>query len=414
MEEVLPAVVLGAGQAGLATSYGLRERDIPHVVLERGRIGESWLNQRWDTFRLNTPSWSNGLPGMPFPGDPDAFETAAAFVSLLERYRQTFDLPVRTGAAVAAVDRENDGQFYVRTASGDGIRTRHLVIATGIQNKPLVPAVSADLPPALLQLHSADYRTPAALPPGAVLVVGGAQTGCQIAEDLLEAGRHVYMATSRIGRVRRRYRGQDIVHWLFDTGFFDTPPEKLPDPMMRFARQPQTSGVAGGRTVSYQQLARQGATLLGRLRGASGATLLFDQNREENIAFADRISVQLREMIDAYIEKQGIAAPAAEPDPAEAPEPSLSGPGPASLDVASAGITSLIWCTGFGGDFSWLHLPAFDDEGFARQKRGIGETEGLYFVGFPWISRRKSGIIAGVGEDATHVADVIRERCGNR
>ena len=221
-------------------------------MLERGCIGESWLSQRWDTFRLNKPSWADGLPGMPFPGDPDAFETAAAFVSLLDRYQTTFDLPVRTGTTVTAVDRENDGQFHVRTAGGDGIRTHHLVIATGIQNKPLVPTVSTELPPALLQLHSADYRTPAALPAGAVLVIGGAQTGCQISEDLLEAGRQVYIATSRIGRVRRRYRGQDIVRWLFDTGFFDTPPEKLPDPMMRFARLPQTSGVAGGRTVSYQ------------------------------------------------------------------------------------------------------------------------------------------------------------------
>lgn len=412
-DDVFDVIIVGAGQAGLAVSYYLKRDGRRFVVLERGRVGETWRSQRWDSFALNTPNWANVLPGYPYDGpEPDGFWRRDELVSYFERYVGKFDLPVRFGAAVTAVERSAGGDgFIVRTddAAAASLQARSVVVAAGILQKPRIPGLSADLPDSVAQLHTADYRSPAALPPGAVVVVGGGQSGCQIAEELLRAGRTVYLCTSKVARLPRRYRGREVLEWLVEAGFFDEAVDELEDPAIRFATQPQISGVGRhGHTVSLQQLERDGARLLGRLIGVEGGTLVADDRLPEYIAFADERSAKFKRDIDDYIARAGLEAPPAEGDPADAPAPPDAGRrAPTRLDLVEADVGAIVWCTGFTGDFSWLHLPVLDDDGMPRHEKGISPEPGIYFIGFPWLSRRKSGIIYGVVEDAERIASAI-------
>ena len=407
--DVLDAIVIGGGHSGLATSYHLHQGGLRHVVLERGRVGESWHSQRWDTFRLNTPAAWSVLPGMAYPGDdPDAFLHRDEFAGLLAGYVERFGLPVVAQTEVMDVSR-SDGRFLVATGNS-AYASRWLVVASGGQNRPRIPAFAKAVSARLTQLHTADYRNPDQLPSGAILVVGSAQSGCQIAEDLVEAGRRVYLSTSRVGRIPRCYRGRDSFNWLAESGFLDHTIADLRDPAERYAAQPQTSGTHGGHTVSLPQLHRDGVTLLGSLVAADGERTQIAPNLADHTRFGDEMSARIRMMLDRYIEQAGIDAPPAAPDPAEAAGPDLPVPGPAALDLKAEGISSIIWCTGFGAGFSWLRVPQqFDERDEPVLREGISTTvEGLCFVGLPWQRTRKSGLICGVGEDAAHVVDAIR------
>lgn len=402
------AIVVGAGQAGLATSYHLRQRGIEHVVLERGRIGETWRTQRWDSFAVNTPNWANGLPGRPYEGDaPDGFYHRDELVQSYEDYARAFELPVRTGVAVTGLD--TDGE-RMRVETGEGAHTAsHVIVAAGTMNVPRIPAFSAGLPDAVAQLHTADYRSPDQLAPGAVLVVGGGQSGGQIVEELCAAGRTTYFATSKTGYLPRRYRGRDSLAWWRETGFLDVAVEDLEDPAMQFATQPLISGTRDGHTVTLPFLARAGATLLGRVRAIEDGVVHLNDDLAENIAAGAAFAERITTGIDAWIAEQGIDAPAPTPDPAEAPlEGEISSP--TRLDLRAAGVTSVIWCTGFGPDFSWIQARVFNEDGAPRHTRGVSEQPGLYFIGFPWLHSRKSGIIWGVDEDAGFIADHIAGR----
>jgi putative flavoprotein involved in K+ transport len=284
-----------------------------------------------------------------------------------------------------------------------------VVIASGANVRPCVPAAAGSLTRDLLQLHSADYRNPAALPPGAVLVIGAGQSGCQIAEDLLDAGRTVYLATCRVGRMPRRYRGRDTIVWMHESGIVDVRTEDLADPSIRRRGQPQ---IGAGHTVSLQSLSVQGAVLLGRFRGADGRRLLFADDLGENMRFADQASADVKRQIDAYIARAGLDAAAAEPDPAEAVEPRLPDPPVLSLDPVERGVSSVLWCTGLGGDFGWVKLPVFDGRGDPEHERGVTGCPGVYFTGLPWLSVRRSGIVTGVEHDARRIADLVAARCG--
>ena len=416
----LDAVVVGAGQAGLASSYFLATAGASHVVLEKDRVGESWRSQRWDSFRLNSPNALNGLPGAPYQGaEPDGFWSAGDLVRSFERYVEQFDLPVRSGTEVRAVEPGPGGAGFIvrtRTATGEEqtFSTRSVVVASGILRKPKVPALFASLPDDVVQMHSADYRNPSDLPDGAVLVVGSGQTGAQIAEELSGAERRTYLCTSRVGRLPRNYRGKDILVWFRETGFMDVARAELADPAISRAAQAQVSGLGRyGHRLSYQLLHRAGVTLLGRLTGIEGTELLLGDDLHDNIRFADRKSADGKQEVDAYIVRYGIKAPAPESDPADLPWTDLSGLAqPSRLDLRRAGIRSVIWSTGFRGDFSWLRLPVLDGFGQPMHECGIGAIPGLYFVGFPWLSKRKSGIIWGVEEDAAaivrHILDLRR------
>ncbi len=410
---MIEAVVVGAGQAGLAASYHLRRRGIDHVVLERDRVGESWRSQRWDSFVLNTPSWMNLLPGEAEPVEArDEFLGRDAFVDHLEAYVRERQLPIREGAEVTEVlPHGQDRSFSVRVrsrAGDDELSTRSVIVASGGQRVPRIPAIAGSLPAGIVQLSGAGYRAPGDLPPGAVLVVGSAQTGVQVVEDLLGAGRRVYLCTSAVGRFPRRYRGRDVLEWLIDAGIFDIPTERLPDPSVRFRPTPLVSGVGPlGHSVSLQGLAAQGATLLGRPIEVIGDRLRFDRSVGANVAFGDRGSAETKAEIDKSLRARRDRLPPIGPDdPADRPHPDpLSIPSPEELDLVAAGVTSIVWTTGFRGDFGYLPRSILDEAGQPVQVHGITSMPGVFCVGLPWMIRRRSALISGVDADAAFIVE---------
>ena len=408
-------VVIGAGQAGLAISYYLCEQHREHVVLERGRIGESWLSQRWDSFRLNTPNFMSALPGLPYDGPQrDAFASADELARYFQRYAEKFQLPVETGVTVVSVKPVENGEGFVIETQANGqarepLVSRSVVIASGVQQAPRIPALSQRIPAGVMQMHTSSYRNPQSLPPGAVVIVGSGQSGGQVAEELLGAGRMVYLCTSKVPRVPRRYRGRDILEWWVDMGFLDVTYDSLEDKAISRSPQPQTSGLGRyGHTVSVQGLARQGAVILGRLLDVNGNTLTLGDDAAMHVHFADGFSQQMRDRIEAYIVKAGISAPPAEEDAADTPDLQAACVSPLrELNLQEAKISTVIWATGFIEDFSWIHLPIQDTEGKLVHQHGISPVGGLYFLGFPWLHSRKSGIVYGVGEDAQYIAEAI-------
>jgi putative flavoprotein involved in K+ transport len=434
---MIDTVVIGGGQAGLAASWHLTRRGIEHVVLERGRVAESWQSQRWDSFTLNTPNWMNRLPGESDDADPAPRASFLARVSHVDHLRSFADrhaLPIRTGVTVTGLtptqmtssgvatagggssSREvregREGRFVVATRSdrgGDEIEARSIVVASGPQRVPKIPPLAAQFPAWIHQLHVSEYRRPADLPTGSVLVVGSGQSGVQVVEDLLGAGRRVDLCTSAVPRLRRRYRGRDSLEWLVPAGFFDMTLDRLPDPRMRSMAQPVISGVGRfGHTVSLQYLAEQGATLLGRPSGIRGNRLFVTDSVGGNIAFGDRTSAEFRAGMDESIRAAGVSLPAVEADPADEPHPDPAGVHSRPfLDLDEAGIATVIWATGFTGDLGYLPGWLLDDHGAPIHEHGVSPVRGMYYLGFPWLSSRKSAIIYGIGEDAAFVSDRV-------
>jgi putative flavoprotein involved in K+ transport len=408
---MLDAVVIGAGHAGLAASHRLREAGLEHVVLERGEVGETWRAQRWDSFTLNTPNRMNVLPGaVPDDADPDAFEARDAWIARLARYARDHALPVRTHATVTAVDRDGDA-FVVSIAGGAPIRARNVIVASGMVNIPKVPAGAAGLDPRIARLSTGEYRAPDQLAPGAALVVGSAQSGCQIAEDLVDAGREVYLATGRVGRAPRRLRGRDTLLWLNEIGWFDQRRADLADPALARAAQPQISGVGPrGHTVSLQWLAARGVRLLGHLERVDGTRLSFASDLAEHLRAGDEGARRFRDDVDAHIARSGIVAPPSEPDSADAPCDPADFDAPAELDLVDRGITTVIFTTGFSADLSWLRVPgAVDERGAPIHDDGRPRVDGLWFVGWAWLRHRKSGIIWGAAEDSAYVVEQVAQ-----
>ncbi len=414
---VLDTVVVGAGQAGLGTSYFLQRDRRNHIVFERGRIGETWLSQRWDSFQLNTPNAKSTLPGLPYDGvGPDGFWRHEELVAYFQGYVERSRLPVRTGVTVVSIERADAmGQFLVRTNAGDRalepVLTRSVVIASGIQQTPKFPPARSRIPANITQLHTAAYRNAAALPPGAVVVVGSAQSGVQIAEDLLTAGRKVYLCTSKVGRSPRRYRGRDIFLWHVDMKHWDVTLASLKDKSVSRATQPQISGVGRyGHTVSLQNLARQGVMILGRLLDVEGSSLVLSDEAAVHVHFADESSQKRKNEIDAYLTGAGIPLPSLEDDQADEPDPRAECASPLRrLDLHEAQVGAIIWATGFTADFSWIRLPVSDAGGAPIHERGVSPVPGVYFVGFPWLHTRKSGLIYGIREDAEHIVNAIAQ-----
>ena len=413
MPEQVEAVVIGGGQAGLAISYYLTQQGRPHVVLEQAaQVVPAWRHGRWDSFTLVTPNWSVRLPGFPYQGsDPDGFMPGADVVRHLEQYAASFQAPVRCGVQVTAVDATPDGHGYrVSTADGAAYAAATVVVATGSFQFPKPAPFRGALPPEIVQLHSSHYRNPHALPPGAVLVVGSADSGCQIAEELNESGRRVYVGVGRAIRGPRRYRGKDSFFWAVTLGRLEQTADQLPSPSARFTPNPQLSGKYGGHTINLHQFARNGVTLLGRLVGVEGHRIALAPDLQENLAKADQASEHFKHAVDAFVRQTGMDVPEPEPDPVDQVRSDAGRHAPATLDLKTAGITTVIWATGYGFDYSWVHLPVCDDYGFPVQQRGVTRFPGLYFLGMHFLYNRKSGILLGVGEDAAHIAAAIAAR----
>jgi len=417
----LDVIIIGAGHAGLSLSYYLAAMNLNHLVLEKNSIGDSWLNQRWDSFKLNTPNKVNLLPGQEnHLSDPDGFCTAPEFVSSLKNYAVKFKLPVVEKCEVLSVSRLNGtGSFSVKlnlNGSPESLSSRQIVIASGSQNKKIIPSFAGDISEDIIQLHVSEYKNPTDLPDGSILVIGSAQSGIQVAEDLVRNGKEVYISTSRVGRVPRRYRGKDIVEWLTLTGFFDLKTAEVTDRAIFMMKQPQVSTTGMyGHTISLQSLAREGAVILGKTDSASGISVVIRADAGLNIKFADEFSAMIRNNIDEYIQKSFLRVPPAAEDPDDFPDLNASSAaGITSLNLKENRISTVIWATGFTGEFGNLKLPLFNEEGGLRHIEGISEEKGLYFLGFPWLRKRKSGIILGIKEDAEFIAEKILMHDGGK
>jgi putative flavoprotein involved in K+ transport len=390
--------VVGGGQAGLATSYWLRELDIDHVVLERGRTGDAWRH-RWDSFCLVTPNWTLKLPGFPYQGgEPDGFLPREAIVDYLVSYRESFEPPVRDGVEVTSLTSQ-DGHWRLETDDG-AWEAEHVVVATGPFPFPSIPPPSRSLHGDVTQLHSHDYRSPDALPDGGVLVVGSAQSGCQIVDDLHMAGRDVWLAVSRAGRAPRRYRGKDTTWWLGEMGFAE---QVLEDPEARFMANPHVSGRDGGKDLNLRAFGRDGVHLVGRVVQAKGSLVTFADDVVERLEAADQASREIEHGIDEFIEAAGIDAP---PDDRE-PIDWVPAVVPEQVDLVDEGISSVIWATGYHLDFSWIDAPVFGERDYPIHQRGITDVPGLYFIGLAALHTVGSSLFWGVGRDAEFLASHI-------
>ena len=406
-EHHVSVAVVGAGQAGLATSWYLTRDGIEHVVLEAETPAHEWADSRWDTFTLVTPNWQCRLPGYEYDGpDPDGFMTRDEVVDWIGGYAATFDPPVRTGSRVGDLVQEANG--YQLTVQGpDGSEVWHadqVVVATGGYHLPIVPAWAPALDASICQLQSADYLTPGQLPEGNVLVVGSGQSGAQIAEDLHLAGRQVHLALGDAPRVARFYRGRDCMTWLSDMGLYDTPVEEYPGG--RAAREKTNhyvTGRDGGRDIDLRAFAADGMRLYGLLEGGSGTDLQFLPTLTEALDDADHVYNSICRDIDAHIEREGIDA-----EPGTPYEPRWQPPkDPTSLDLADEGITSIVWAIGYRPDYSWLKVGVFDGTGRPVHTRGVTAARGLYFLGIPWLHTWGSGRFLGIAADAAHLTDTM-------
>jgi len=413
-------VVVGAGQAGLAASHHLAARGIEHVVLEAGEIGESWQSRRWDSFTLVTPNWANRLPGFCYrPDQPDVFLPRAEIVAMLRAFAAGLAAPIRTGVRVDSLERASGGPGFRLGTSVGPVAARAVVVAAGFLARPNLPSFARLLPGRIRQLSSSEYRSPEALPAGAVLVVGSAQSGCQIAEELNDRGRRVYLSVGSAGRVPRRYRGLDVIRWLEMAGRFDLPEDRWPDPRGRFAPNPHVSGTRGGHTLNLHRFCRDGIRLLGRVEGVDGERLLLAPDLHQQLARVDAFADTFLKQVDEVVATHGLDVPPADlDDPANWDEyPGDDGyraPIEQTLDLAAAGISTVVWAGGFRPDLGWIRLPALDATGCPVHRAGITAEPGLAFVGIKFQTRNASDLLLGVGDDARFVVDQVAGLLGAR
>lgn len=403
--EQVEVIVVGAGQAGVAMSEHLTKAGISHVVLERDRIAERWRSERWDSLVANGPAWHDRFPGLDFEGyDPDAFVPKEAVADYFVAYAKKFNAPIRTGVEVKSVTRMPvDSGFNVETSAGD-FQAKFVVAATGPFQKPAIPPVVPDNSN-INQLHSSDYHNPAQLPEGGVLVVGAGSSGVQIAADLRSAGRNVYLSVGEHDRPPRRYRGRDNVWWLGVLGKWDLATPTAGAEHVTIA----VSGFDGGKTVDFRDLANSGITLLGLTSSYENGVLKFADDLERNIARGDANYLSVLNEADEFIKQNNLDLPLE-------PEAHILGPMPdaavnpiGELDLAKAGITTILWATGYSLDYAWLQVPgAINDAGKPAHQRGVSSAHGIYFLGLPWLSRRGSAFIWGVWHDAKFLADQIQ------
>ena len=395
--------VIGGGQAGLAMSNCLCRGGIEHIVLEKHRPGHDWRERRWDSFCLVTPNWQCDLPGFPYAGgDPHGFMAKDEIVRYIEAYAASFGPPLVEGVAVTALCARGRG-FALATTAGSCTAER-VVLAVGGYHVPALPRIAERVPAGIVSLHSAAYKRPEQLPPGGVLVVGTGQSGCQIAEDLHLAGRRVHLAVGSAPRTARRYRGKDVVEWLDAMGHYRMPVGDHPQgDRIRDRTNHYVTGRGGGRDIDLRQFAREAMELHGRLVDVTAGAAEFADDLAGHLDRADAAADRIKDGIDRFIAAQGIAAPT-EPryQPVWTP-----GDRPRRVELAAAGISAVIWCTGFRSDWSWVDLPIFDGRGYPSNTRGVTCAAGVYVLGLPWLHTWGSGRLSAVGADAEYLAEHI-------
>ena len=403
MTESVDVAIIGAGQAGLATSWYLTQANVDHVILEAGRVAETWRTRRWDSFCLVTPNWTVKLPGGEYAGpDPDGYMNLTELVDHFQLWANSFHAPVQESCSVAALDADTNN--FVLTTSSGKIRARTVVVASGGYQRAHLPPNANQIPDSVIQILAEDYTNPDAIPPGAVVIVGSGQTGCQLAEELHQAGRKVILSCGRCPWAPRRMGGQDLVWWVVESGWWQRTPDQLPSPAARLTGNPQNTGHGRGHDLHYRTLQAMGVELVGHYIGAADGTVHFADDLAATVAAGDAMSAFFKKWIDAVCEKRGI------PVPWEMPPP-MQVDARAELDIAREGISTVIWTSGYRPAYGWVHFPVFDEMGFPIQRDGSSSVPGLYFMGVHFQRKAQSAVLYGVGEDAELVArDIVEKR----
>lgn len=408
--EEVDTVILGGGQAGLAMSYYLRQLGRAHIILERQRVAERWRSERWDSLTFQFPNWAMQLPGYAYQGaDPDGFAPRDEVVRFIERYAAFIRAPLRCGVSVTSLRQKPGSTRFELQTEEARIEAANVVVATGPYQEPAIPQAMERAMRGVVQVHSSRYRNSAQLPPGAVLVVGSGNSGCQITEDLLRSGRRVYLAVGTHRRAPRRYRGRDCTWWQFALGEFDQTTDKRPK--RKAARL--LTGVDGGHDMDLRHLALDGAVLLGHMLAAQDGRIALASDLGASLAQGHAWFNEFLQSADEFARRNGLGLPDEDlpreplPDPKEMSEPILE------LDLRAAGVSSVIWANGFRYDFDWVQVPIFAQIGDPSRlepihQRGVTDVPGLYFIGLPWLSKLKSSF--GVGEDAAYIAEHIAVR----
>ena len=396
--------IIGAGQAGLATSCYLTQAGVDHMVLESGRVAETWRSRRWDSFCLVTPNWTVKLPGAPYDGpEPDGFMHRDLLVDHFQRWADSFKAPVVQGCTVTALDQDGAGNFVLTTAERR-LHAKTVVIATGGYQRAHRPTNADQIPESVTQRLAEEYGSPDAIPSGAVLIVGSGQTGCQLAEELHEAGRKVFLSCGRAPWAPRRLAGRDLVWWMVEAGWWQRTRDKLPAPAARLFSNPLTTGHGGGHDLHLRTLRDLGVELVGRYLGAEGGTVAFADDLAQSVDAGDTMSLPLKKAIDAAAAAKGM------PSPWEMPPP-MTGAARTRLELARESVTTVIWTTGYRPAYGWVRLPVFDDMGFPVQVDGRSAVPGLCFMGVHFQRKAQSAVLYGVGEDAEIVArDIVETR----
>jgi putative flavoprotein involved in K+ transport len=407
------AVVIGAGQAGLAMSWWLARRSIDHVVLERGEIANTWRTERWESLTLLTPNWQSRLPGFGYEGDdPDGFRTMPETIAFIERYAKVVSAPLRAHCPVTSVRRRVD-DYEVVTAQGTW-HCRAVVLATGAFNIAHMPKLSEAVPPGITQLTTVQYRNPESLAAGGVLVVGAAASGAQIADEIQRSGRPVTLAVGEHVRAPRMYRGRDIQWWMDATGLHDERYDQVEN-LTRARNLPsfQIAGHADRRNIDLNALTSVGVKLVGRLAGIGDGKVQFSGSLRNLCELADLKQNRLLNTIDEWAAENGLSDAV---DPPHRPEPTrVEASPPLGLDFGRGGIRTIVWATGFRPDYAWLDVPVLDRKGNIRHDGGVvTEAPGLYVLGLPFLRRRKSSLIDGAGDDARDLSAQLASHLGAR
>ncbi|NOJ42316.1 NAD(P)-binding domain-containing protein [Bradyrhizobium australiense] len=403
-DEKIETLVIGGGQAGLVMSHRLKQRGLSHLVLERNRIAERWRSERWDGLKFQFPNWSVRLPEFPFPhSDPDGFSDTATIIKFIEAYADFVAPPIRCGVTVTRLSQREGGGFIADTTDGT-IEAANVVVATGPYQRSAIPDLLRELP--VFQVHASAYRNPEQLPPGAVLVAGAGASGAQIAEELLYAGRRVYLSVGRHRRLPRRYRSRDLIWWLAEMQLDQITPEERGPARLG----PVISGAYGGRSIDFRDFAARGMILLGRLNAADGGVLDIAPGLDKSLGDGDMAFTTFLDTVDEYVKRRRLDLPEEPGARVTLPDPACVSTPLTRLDLAAEGISSIIWATGYGVDFGWIDIPVLDARGEAVHRNGISAVSGLYFLGLQWLSKMNSSFLSGVGDDAVVLADHILGR----